>query len=181
MRNELTTELIDYFEGRNRFEARNDYLGMEASRIPELFVEYFESLRPELTKEFAAVIVAGARGQTAELQPYLRQVAQLLGDLCMHRQCQYFADEAVNLEREFNDPQNLRHWVEDGEEESPEGVDFKRAWRYALILWGVLYMLESTRIQTNYEYLLGNAASEHFRRALSSVRRMYDSADFKER
>ncbi|HEU4794857.1 MAG TPA: hypothetical protein VFT02_04455, partial [Pyrinomonadaceae bacterium] len=55
------------------------------------------------------------------------------------------------------------------------GLDYKQEWRYALKLWGALYLLESDRIAGTYDYLLKHAASSQFKNSLASVREMYDS------
>ena len=174
-RRELTEELGDFFERRNRFAACDDYLGMAASRTHEVFVGYFDGLGDADRRRLADILVAAALGEVAALAPHVGEAASLLLSLCLHGRGQHLARGRGALEREFNRPVNLRAWAEAGDEESSSGPAHKRDWRYALKLWGVLYLLRSERIGTGYEHLLARARSRHFRRALAGARAMYDS------
>ncbi|MDT5268365.1 MAG: hypothetical protein QOH49_551 [Acidobacteriota bacterium] len=174
-RRELIEELTDFFERRNRFEVCNDYPGMEASRLPEVFMHYFDGLSVADRKLLTATIVAGALGEVGQLNPYLDVTVSLMFNLALTGRTQYFGDERRALEDEFNSQRNLETWAKAGDDESPSGPEYKRAWRYALILWGVLYLLKSDAIETSYQSLQRHARSEHFKRALAAARRMYDS------
>jgi hypothetical protein len=174
MADNLVNELTDFFEGRNRFAERADYVGMEASAAPGLFVGHFEDLPPAGRQQAASLLAAGLLGRVPELAPYLRQVAQLMLDLCIRGHCGYFDAARAELEAEFNDAENLKNWAR-AEENGGDEARFRGEWRYALILWGVLYMLRSENVGDGYEYLRGHAKSRHFRRALVDVRGMYDS------
>lgn len=171
----LVEELSDFFECRNRFAVCDDYVGMEASRIPEVFIEYFDSLSDEDQKRMTAIIVAATLGEVANLVDYLDSASSLLLQLCLRRRAQYLGNERDALEREFNKPENIAAWSRTGDAASYDGLDYKREWRYALTLWGVLYLLKSDRIEASYDYLLKHAQSPHFRNALVTARRMYDS------
>ena len=148
---------------------------MEASRIPDVFIEYFDTLPAEEQKRMTAIIVAATLGEVAALVDYLPSVSGLLLDLCFVRRERYFRDQRGELETEFNKPENIAAWSKAGDDDAYEGLDYKREWRYALKLWGALYLLDSTRVATTYSYLLKHAASSHFRSSLASVRGMYDS------
>lgn len=171
----LIDELSDFFERRNRFATCDNYVGMEASRIPEVFMEYFDSLDAPDQKRMTSIIVAAALGEVAALVPYLDSAASLLLELCLYRRAQYLDDERNALESEFNKPKNIAAWSKAGDSEAFEGLDYKQEWRYALKLWGVLYLLKSDRIEASYDHLLKHALSLPFKNALVTVRRMYDS------
>lgn len=175
MEQKLIDELSDFFECRNRFAVCNDYVGMEASRIPDVFIEYFDSLHAEEQKRMTAVIVAATLGEVAALVNYLPSVSSLLLDLCFLRREPYIRDWRGALETEFNKPENVAAWSRSKDDEAYEGLDYKQEWRYALKLWGALYLLESDRIAGTYDYLLKHAASSQFKNSLASVREMYDS------
>jgi hypothetical protein len=170
----LAGEIIDFVEGRGRFEEREEYVGMDATNITDLFFAYFDSLNPPARRELAATMAAGSLGQVPELEPYLGSVIQLMLSLCITGRTESFTDELERLEREFNEAENIRVWVRSDAEYS-EGLDFKREWRYALILWGVLYLLGSHNIQDTYAYLLKHAQSAHFKRSLLTTKNLYDS------
>jgi hypothetical protein len=167
-------EIIDFVEGRGRFEERDEYVGMDATNISDLFFAYFDSLDPPARRELAATIAAGSLGQVPELEPHVNSVAQLMLSLCRRGMTEPFAGEREHLEREFNDAENLRAWLR-SDAERFEGLDFKREWRYALILWGVLHLLGSNNIQDTYARLLRHAQSAHFKRSLLNAKTLYDS------
>ena len=171
----LIDELSDFFERRNRFAKCDDYVGMEASRISEAFIEYFDSLAAADQKRMTVIIVAATLGQVAALVPHLDSAASLLLNMCLQRRAHYVDEERKTLESEFNHPENLAAWCKAKDNEAFEGLDYKREWRYALKLWGVLYLLKSDRIEASYGYLLKHAQSRHFKNTLAAVRRMYDS------
>lgn len=179
MEQKLVDELGDFFERRNRFAICDDYVGMEASRIPEVFVEYFDSLNDADQKRMTATIVAAALGQIHGLSGYLDSASSLLLELCLHRRTNYLEGQKDILEREFNRPENLRVWSKAGDREF-EGLDYRNEWRYALKLWGVLYLLKSEHIASGYDYLVKHSESSHFRNALISIRGMYDSGVLEE-
>jgi hypothetical protein len=170
----LAGEIIDFVEGRGRFEERDEYVGMDATNISDLFFAYFDSLDPSARRELAATIAAGSLGQIPELEPHVNSVAQLMLSLCIGGRTEPFAFERERLEREFNDAENLRAWLR-SDAEHFEGLDFKREWRYALILWGVLYLLGSNNIQDTYARLLRQAQSAHFKRSLLNAKNLYDA------
>lgn len=170
----LIDELSDYFERRNRFAKCDEYVGMEASRIPEAFIDYFDSLSAPDQKRMTSAIVAATLGEVAALVAYVESAASLLLHLCLYHRAHYLSEERHVLENEFNNPENLATWSKAGDE-AFEGLGYKREWRYALKLWGALYLLKSDRIESSYRYLLKLAESTHFKNALRGARTMYDS------
>ena len=174
-RTELTAELGDFFARRNRFAACDDYVGMGASRIPEEFVEFFDALPAADRRRLAELVADAALGEVAPLAPHLGAAAGLMLALCLYGRGRHLAGRRAALEREFNEPENLRAWAAAGEGDSDGGPDYKREWRYALQLWGVLHLLKSERAEEGYAHLLRRARSRHFKRALAAARALYDS------
>lgn len=171
----MVEDLIDFFEGRGRFKSRDEYVGMDASQIPEIFVAYFTALSPPQKKEMAEIIAGGAVGHAEALIPYLQQSMRLLLDLCMRGHPQDFVPARETLEQEFNDPSNRKLWIAAEDVQPPsEGAAYKSDWHYPLMLWGVLYLLKSSRIATVHSDLMDNAASESFKEALTAAEGVYD-------
>lgn len=164
-----------FFEGRGRFAARSEYVGMDASSIPALFVEYFEGLSEGRKMEMARVIASGALGESEALRPHLAPATRLMGDLCLRNQHGFFQGSREALEKAFTDAANVKAWLEAPDPETDvQGSAFKKEWRYALVLWGMLYLLRSDKIREIYQTLLENAHSEHFQQSQVRARNVYD-------
>ncbi|HEY9283841.1 MAG TPA: hypothetical protein VIP46_10340 [Pyrinomonadaceae bacterium] len=176
----FTAELADFFERRNRFAEADEYVGMAASGIPEVFVRYFDALPARDRRLVARHVAAAALGEVAALAPYLDEAAGLMLSLCLHGRAEYFAGERERLAGEFNDPANLRAWAAAGDDDECEGLDCKRQWRYAMKLWGVLHALRAEEAEPSYKYLLRKARSPHFKRTLRVTRELFDSDPFRE-
>jgi hypothetical protein len=166
---------VDFFEGRGRFAERDDYLGMEASRIPDLFVDYFNQLDPSGQQAMATTLAQIALGQRAELAEYLPAAARLMVDLAVRSKAGAFAGIQSDLEREFSDRAGLERWSHAVDRTPPAGLDFRGDWHYPLQLWGVLYQLGSPVATEAFDYLLRHADSARFRQALTLARGAYDS------
>lgn len=172
---DLSKELIDFFEGRGRFEDRNAYVGMAASSIPGLFITYFEGLSEVEKKEMAHVITMAFLGKSKTLNSYLHEAKWLMIALCMNGFVGYFSAWQEDLEKEFNEAANVHRWLQATDQEADlKGPAYKGDWHYPLALWGVLYLLGSNRIELVYKNLLQNACSLSFRDALSVAREAYD-------
>lgn len=178
-REQLTSELIDFHEGRGQFEERKEYVGMLASSIPELFADYFAVLSPTDKTEMASILVMGLLDPCERLGPYVGPNVLLVHNLCLRNYTPYFVGTRVDLEREFTDPVNIEQWVNAPDRsvlEQPDpgnSVVFKRDWHYPLILWGILYLLKSEQIDTTYYYLREHAQSGEFRQALADAKNLY--------
>lgn len=164
-----------FFEGRGRFAARSECVGMDASSIPALFAEYFEGLSETEKAEMARVIASGALGESEALRPHLAPATRLMGDLCLRNQHGFFQGSREALEKAFTDAANVKAWLEAPDPETDvQGSAFKKEWRYALVLWGMLYLLRSDKIREIYQTLLENAHSEHFQQSQVRARNVYD-------
>ena|ERR1043165_774316 len=166
-RERLINDLKDFFEGRNKFTAAEDYYGMASSQRNNLFVAYYANLSAAEKKEMAHLIVLGAIGQLEEIQKYLSKAVLLSLGLCIRDYAQYFQDEIIALEKEFNNSENIKLWIR-ATNEPPEdsGLGFKKTWNYGLSLYNILRRLNSEKLKKTYEYLISHAESEWFRNAL---------------
>lgn len=174
-RDKIIQQLIDFCEGRGGFEARNDYVGIEASSIPDIYIDYFNRLSSADKKKTASIINDGSLAHIDLLMPYVKEIMMLLQILCRRNYVDYFRDGINKLEAEFNNSDNLMLWVNADDKPKQKGSSFKADWHYPLILWGVLYMLKSNRINETYQYLLKNAKSKFFREALDIAKESYDT------
>lgn len=166
---------MDFIKERGRVAARSEYAGLDASSIPALFAEYFEGLSETEKAKMAQAIAAGALGASEILRPYVATARRLMGDLCMRRHGEFFQGSGEVLEKVFTDAANLKAWLEAPDpEREVQGPAFKKEWRYALALLGVLHLLGSKKISQTYQTLLENAQSEHFRYSLLRTRDIYE-------
>jgi hypothetical protein len=168
MKAQMTEELLDLFNWRNRYQSRSAYGGVGVMYENEnKFYEHFKSLAEAEKQEAANVIVAGAIGQNQQLSEYLGQTASLMMNLCLRRHTRYFLPHLEMLEREFNDTGNLKAWAEAEDLTTlPGGLEFKKDWHYSLLLFQTLRMLKSSHIGNSQKFLIENAKSEQFRKRL---------------
>src|SRR5262249_40514230 len=155
------------FQGRGRFKVVNQYVGMEVSQKHRVFATYFDSLDTTDREKMALTIVAGNLGQEKSLVRYVARCNSLLHYLCLANYSSFFEAGRVDLEQEFNEPANIRRWVEAQDQTFlKEGLVYKRDWHYPLSLWSILFFLNSNKIEDTYNYLVTHAQSQEFKRAL---------------
>lgn len=167
----LVQDVIDFHRGQGRFGLRGAYLGMEASSVAEVFLDYFETLGTADKGAIADIVLLGALGRIKLLCPFLAATTDLLVALCIRGQSKYFLRGLLLLEQEFTDRANLEQWAANTDaiantSSLASGVEFKQDWHYALSLWTALRYLGSESLGQALGYLVNNARSEHFRAAL---------------
>lgn len=171
----LLQNLIDFFEGKGQFKIRNDYLGMEASSIPDIFINYFKGLKHVDKDKTVELIVAGSLGREKRLHLYVAFAIHLALRLCMENYTQLFKKRITLLEEEFNNQENVNKWIS-SDEKTPiaEGILYKKNWHYALDLWGLLYLLGSNEISVTYNNLIENTRHPRFSEALKLAQQTYN-------
>lgn len=147
---------------------------MEASRIPDLFVQDFAIRSDQEQRTLAEAIADIAMGNSAELADYLPAAARLMVDLAVRRYAAAFSGVRDDLERELTDPARLERWSQAEDGPLPAGLAYRDDWHYPLQLWGILYLSGSSRATTVYDYLQQHARSGRFKRALAQARGVYD-------
>jgi hypothetical protein len=170
-------EIIDYCRAQGRFGRRRskDYAGMAVSQIPELFIQYFASLDSGAQGDLARILVSGATGQCRDLVPHMQEIASLLITLCLHGYTLCLESSRAELGRVVANEGNLDRWCQAGEPHMyTRGLAALFEWRHGLVLWGVLYLLDSEKGRIAYDYLFAHAHSSPFRNALVDVKNLYD-------
>lgn len=177
----MINELIDFFQAKGRFTECRNYVGMEASRIPKLFIDFFKSLESKKKHLIVDYLVSGALGKHKELYPYIPLIWSLMVSMCIQSYTGYFINRQNDLENEFNNKQNLAVWIESPNSGHPNhGLSFKKDWHCALMLWGILYLMNSNNIAKSYNYLLKSANSTLFKEGLIRAKEIYDNIIFAE-
>jgi hypothetical protein len=166
--------VVDFFEGRGDFSERSEYVGVEASRIPDLFVQDFAARDSPEQRALAEAIAEIALGNVSELAQYVPAAARLMVDLAVRGYAAAFSGVRDDLERELADPARLARWSEAEDGPLPEGLAFQEDWHYPLHLWGVLYVSGSSLAAGVYEYLQQHARSGRFKQTLAHARGVYD-------
>ena len=171
-RAEQTRELQLFFEGRGRFVGRDERVGMDASSIPELYVAYFLGLsRAERAAAADALVTAALDLDDSGSVP-ATGAARLIVDLCLRGATDAFTPYRDRLVRELEDPQRLATWLAAGDPHDGRGTPDE--WRFALALWGVLYMLDHAAAEPSFGRFTHEASSTSFREALVRAREVYD-------
>jgi len=171
----LLQNLIDFFEGEGEFKIRNDYLGMEASSIPNIFIDYFNKLESSKKDKTAEIIVAGIIGREKKLVLYLSSITHLVLSLCLNDYTHHFKNHISELEQEFNNPISIDEWIANGDiTPIEEGLLYKKDWHYALELWGILYLIGSNKINDTYNKLIDNAKNDRLSESLRLAKQTYD-------
>src|SRR5437879_4322222 len=125
---------------------------MEASRIPELFVDYCQQLEPAQQQRTARILGEIALGHRPELAEHLPAATRLMVDLSVRRFGPSFATLKADLEQLFADRGQLDAWSRAADATPPQGLDFRNDWHYPLQLWGVLYQMGSPIARDAYDY-----------------------------
>jgi hypothetical protein len=171
---ELENELLDFFAGRGRFAAREDYVGMSASTIPKLFAAYFESLDTTHERHMVNLLTDIALAKRTEHAEHIPEATHLLLDLALRGFTEAFGDARATLEQDL--AAHLTQWTAARDQAPlPSAQDYRRDWHFGLQLWGVLYLLSSPAAELAYRELTEQATSPRFRDALQQARALYDS------
>lgn len=171
----LQAELIDFMEGRGRFTARSEYVGMAASSHQELFIHYYQRLDDPDRHTMVRLLADAAVGHNPVLALYTLPALSLLLRLGLQ---QFHADlrhVQAQLAQVLHDPEHLAQWLQaDDRAELPGDRSFQQDWHYALMLWGVLYLLDPASVTAVYRRLSAHAHSARFRQALVRAKMSYD-------
>lgn len=108
---EMLNQIADCFNARGRFVESEDFVGMEASRTPELFIEFFNSLDSHDKYLAANTLIDGALGYQTTLQPLITEILQLIVYMCISNYGSFFIDKQEEIEGVFNDQNNLIAWA----------------------------------------------------------------------
>jgi hypothetical protein len=167
---EIEHAIVDFFEGRGRFAALEDYVGMDASAGPELFEKWLAGLDEATQRAVGRTLAEMATGK--KLDEYLPRAGRLMGELGVRGYAPAFKDVQPLLEDELE--AHVPAWlVAPDRNPPPRGPAFKDDWHYALQLWGVLHLLESEGAERAYSALVDGATSARFRQALARARAVY--------
>lgn len=165
--NNLKRVFSDYIAGKGSFGDSKEYLGMRASQRHTLFLEYFASLNASQQSDMASFLTTVATGHSIDFPDGLPGGLSLVFHLCVSGFASSFDRFKSKFEKEFNSEPNIAVWLlANDEHEAVDGREWKRTWRYALLLCNILKILESTEFMETAGILRSSAASEHFRSCL---------------
>ncbi len=154
-------QIIDaYFEGRPPFEERNEYLGIEASTIPELFVRFFAAQSSDDQRGLAETLVRATVDDEGENPG---SYASLILRLCFSGYSSFFRQDQQRLEAEAK--RYIDRWLE-GDNQDQAYANEKMQWHFGLKIHGILSALDSPVAGWVREQAASNAKSDWFREGL---------------
>jgi hypothetical protein len=170
VRSEDTALLIDYCEGKGRFSEINTFGGMESTNRTMILPDFILALSPARQREFLAVLVDGAAGQTPEAEKYIGLLIHPLLMLVVTGHSDLLKFALPLLESVYSNAENVEAWTQAEDNEAlPSSVAFKKTWHYALILARILHGIGSVTERETTDLLRENAASFRLRNQLASL------------
>ena len=168
MENErLLKEIVDFCNRDGRFGAARSLTGMQASRIPDLFFEYFANLDEADRLNTARILTLGALGRDLQLSDHLPICGYLLLALCIRGYRDCLKNSVALIQSEYRDPANLRAWLAAGDSPPPPaGTHFQKQWAYAVWLRKILAYFPSLGVGEVDRVICSDATSKRFKEAL---------------
>jgi hypothetical protein len=175
MTNQEACDYLEAFFGARRpFAAAAELPGHASSRIPEVFLNWFQGLDPQdreiVVNALVSFVLVGDSNNA-----HVPAASALLAEMAAKYPRDFAFATRDRLEVFALRGENLSRWVEDQDSESEGQTDYRSRWRFALCLWNTLYALKSPRAQDLFEQLSTRSRDEFFICALNLAKRLRDN------